>query len=115
MSLNSFVRDGGEVIVTSGNRLAIDTASDFSRIIREALESSHLVAIEFEPEVELDITCVQILCSACKSAANSGKVFTYHGLKPQALSDIIASCGAERRSVCKHNNESTCIWFGGTN
>lgn len=115
MPLNSSVREGGETIITSGGRLTIESAADFSRIIREALDASHLVALEFEPGVEVDITTVQILCSACKSAANSGKIFTYHGLKPQALSDIISSCGAERHSVCKHNNESTCIWFGGTN
>ena len=115
MSLNSSVRENGETIITSGERLTIENAAEFSRIIRDALEASHLVAIEFEPAVEIDITCVQILCSACKSAANSGKVFSYHGPQPHSLADIITRCGAERHSVCKHNNGSTCIWFGGVN
>ena len=114
MPLNSSVRENGEIIVTSGDRLTIENAAEFSRIIREALEAAHLVAVEFEPTVEIDITGVQILCSACKSAADSGKVFSYHGPQPQALTDIITSSGAERHSACKHNNNSSCIWFGGT-
>ena len=115
MPLNSSVRENGEIIITSGDRLTIETAADFSRIIREALEASNSVALEFEPAVEFDITGVQILCSACKSAAQSGKTFSFHGPQPQALAEIITSSGAERRAVCKYNNDSTCIWFGGAN
>ena len=113
MPLNSSVRENGEIIITSGSRLTIENAAEFSRITREALEASRNVSIEFEPDVDIDITGVQILCSACKSASESAATFSYHGLQPQALSDIIAMSGAERRAVCKHNNDTTCIWFGG--
>lgn len=115
MPLNSSVRENGEIIVTSGDRLTIENAAEFSRIIREAFEASKSIAIEFEPAVEIDITGIQIICSACKSAALSGNTFSYHGKRPQALADIISSSGAERHAVCKHNNDSTCVWFGGIN
>lgn len=113
MPLNSSVREHGEIIITSGDRLTIENASEFTRIVREALEASENIAIEFDPAAEIDITAVQILCSACKSAAQSGKTFSYTGLQPKALADIISNTGAERRATCKHNNDSTCIWFGG--
>lgn len=113
MPLNSSIRETGEIIITSGARLTIENAADFSRIVREALEASKKVAIEFEPTVEIDITGVQILCSACKSAAAAGSSFSYHGPQPSALANVIISSGAERHAVCKHNNDSTCIWFGG--
>lgn len=113
MPLNSSVRENGAIIVTSGDRLTIENAAEFSRIIREALEASNNVAIEFEPTVEIDITGMQILCSACKSAARSGRVFSFNGPQPQALSDIITCSGAVRHAGCKHNNDSTCTWFGG--
>lgn len=115
MSLNSSVREDGQMVITSGDRLTIENAAEFSRLISEAFEASHVVSVEFEPDVEIDITGVQVLCSACKSAAQGGKIFSYHGPQPQALANIIISSGAERRAVCKHNNDSTCIWFGGTN
>ena len=114
MTLNSSIRENGEIIITGGDRLTIENAAEFLRILKEALEASPNVSIEFEPAVKIDITGVQILCSACKSAANSGKTFSYHGPQPLALTDLIATCGAERHVVCKHNNDSTCIWFGGS-
>jgi anti-anti-sigma regulatory factor len=115
MPLNSSIRENGEIIITSGARLTIENAAEFSRIIREALEASKNVALEFEPAVEIDITGLQILCSACKSAASGGNSFSCHGPQPQALADIIISSGAGRNAACKHNNDSTCIWFGGVN
>jgi anti-anti-sigma regulatory factor len=114
MPLNSSVRENGEIIITSGDRLTIENAAEFSRIVREALEASKNVAIEFEPAVEIDITDVQVLCSACKSAAQSNNQFSYHGPQPQALADVIAKSGAERNAICKYNNNSKCFWFGGT-
>jgi anti-anti-sigma regulatory factor len=113
MPLNSSVRENGDVVITSGNSLTIENAAEFSRLLREAIEAAKLVAIEFEPGVAIDITGVQAICSACKSAVQGGKVFTYHGPQPQAMTDIISSSGAGRHAACKHNNNSTCIWFGG--
>lgn len=115
MPLNSSVRENGDIIITSGDRLTIETAAEFSRIVREALGASKNVALEFEPGLEIDITGMQVLCSACKSAAQNGNVFLYRGPQPQALAGIITSSGTEPNAVCKHNNNSTCVWFGGGN
>ena len=114
MPLNSSVRENGEIIVTSGSRLTIENAAEFSRILCEALDASKNVTVEFEPDVEIDITGVQVICSACKKAAQDGSMFLYNGTQPQALVDIIASSGAERNTICKYNNNSNCLWFRGT-
>lgn len=115
MPLTSSVRENGDIIISSGDRLTIENAAEFTRIAREALESANTVAIEFEEGAAIDITGVQVLCSACKSAAQYGKIFTFHGAQPAALLEVIDACGATRHAVCKHNNDATCIWFGGAN
>ena len=114
MALNSSCRENGDIMITSGDRLTIENAADFARLVRESLESSKSVAVEFEPDVEIDITGMQIICSACKSAAVNGHSFTFYGLKPPKMADLIVVSGAERNAACKHNNDATCIWFGGT-
>lgn len=113
MPLNSSVRESGEIVITSGNRLTIENIDEFIRIVREALQAAKSVSIEFEPDVEIDITGMQAICAACKSAAARGKMFLYNGPQPKCLTDAIAACGAERRAFCKHNNNSICTWFGG--
>ena len=113
MALNSSYRENGSIVITSGDRLTIENSAEFARLVREALDAVQTVQVEFEADVAMDITGVQILCSACKTAANSGKTFSYSGMQPKGLAEIITSCGAERHAACKHNNNSTCIWFGG--
>ena len=113
MPLNSSVRENGEIVITSGDRLTIENAADFARLVREALDSSNVVAIEFEAAVEIDLTGLQILHSACMSAAENGKTFSYHGRQPQALSDLLAASGVTRHMGCKNNNNADCLWFGG--
>jgi len=106
---------GDASIISSSNCLTIEAVDDFARIIREAFDRTTHILIEFDPLLEIDITGLQILCSACKSAAACGKTFSYRGALPQTLTDIISRSGAERHPVCKQNNNSTCIWFGGAN
>ncbi|MDD2853271.1 MAG: STAS domain-containing protein [Desulfuromonadaceae bacterium] len=113
MPLNSSVGENGAIKITSGERLTIENAAEFSRITTEALAASNSVFIDFDPAVEIDITGMQILCSACKSSAQSGKTFSFQGPRPPHLTELITACGAERHATCKHNNDSTCIWFGG--
>ena len=114
VALDSFVDGHGVTTVTSGVKLTIENVAGFLQIVRESLKTSDSVAITFEPSLEIDITGVQILCSACKSAALGGKVLSYYGPQPQGLADIIKSSGAARYTACRHNNDSLCAWFGGS-
>lgn len=113
MPLTSTVLEHGEIMIASGERITIETAADFARLTRDALKTSNTVAIAFEPAVEIDLTGLQVLCAACRNAAANGKVFALHGPVPRSLTDMAAACGAERHTVCKHNNNSACLWFGG--
>lgn len=113
MSSNSSALESGEIIITSGDRLSVENAAVFLQHVREALQVSKNVTVEFEPEVEIDITGVQVICAACRSAAANGKTFSYKGPPPRGLSEIIAACGGEHHAAtCKHIKDSTCIWFG---
>jgi len=112
MTLTSTCRENGQIVISSGDRITIESAADFARLLREGLEASQTVALEFEPGVEIDITGLQLICSACKTAAARGVTLSCQGTRPQALNDMIASCGAQRHTACKQNMNSNCIWFG---
>jgi anti-anti-sigma regulatory factor len=111
-TLNSSGQDNGEIVISSGKRLTIETAADFTQRIRKGLSAAGSVAVVFDADVELDITALQVLCSACRTAAAEGKTFSYRGGQPKALADLIAACGAGFHGPCKNNNDSICIWFG---
>ncbi len=114
MSFNSVVNENGAIVISTGDRLTIETVGEFFSILTEVLSAAREVYLEFDPEMEIDITGVQIICSACKSACREGSVFLYRGLLPSSLLHLIERSGVQRNALCKHNNNSTCIWFGGT-
>lgn len=106
-------REDGSITVSSGERLTIENAADFATCIREALAASPRVAVEFAATVEVDLAALQILCSACKTAAAEGKSLTHQGPATEFWRQLIVSAGAERLGSCRHNNNNPCIWFGG--
>lgn len=113
MALTSTCRENGDIVITSGDRLTIENAAEFLNLLREGFEASRRVTLEFEEGMEIDLTGIQLICSACKTAAAQGKSFTYGGIRPAALDGVIQACGAERHTACKQNNNSNCLWFGG--
>lgn len=96
-------------IVGSGEKLTIETTADFAQRIRKELTGATTVVVEFEPVVELDITALQVLCSACKTAAAEGKKFTHRGPIPQALVDLAGAVGSAHHAHCTQNN-MTCFF-----
>ena len=113
-TLSSTCRENVSIMISSGERLTIENAAAFVACLRDALACSPCVAVEFDADVEVDVTTLQILCSACKTAAAEGKTLTHHGPGAESLQRLIASAGAERLDHCRHNNNNPCIWFSGT-
>jgi len=104
----------GEIVIPSGAKLTIETSSEFLTLLREALAQANTVVVEFDPQVQVDVTALQLLCSACKSAAAVGKTFVRRGGQPETLSQLVAAAGGGCHGACKHNNSMCCSWFGGT-
>lgn len=103
-----------ERVISTTNRLTIETVADCGQRIRQALTEATTVVIAFEPEMEIDITALQLLCSACATAAAEGKRCLYRGRPPRALLDLLTAAGAERHQHCSKNTNTSCFrHFGG--
>lgn len=105
---NSPLSDNERVISTT-SRLTIETVADCGQRIRQGLAEANTVVIVFEPEMEIDITALQLFCSACATAAAEGKQCLYRGQPPRALIDLLAAAGAERHQHCSKNHNTTCF------
>ena len=99
--------------VNSGERLTIETIGDFAERIRKNLGENDTVFIEFQDDVELDITALQILCSACRTAAAAGKKIMCRGPLPDSLGQLAATAGSERHDHCKIDSTSCFRKLGG--
>jgi len=102
-----------ERVIASGDKLTIETIADFARQIREGLAEADTVVIDFAENVEVDITALQIFCSACLTATAMNKNIVHRGMLPQSLQNLAAAAGSERKEHCKNNNISCFRQFGG--
>lgn len=112
---SSHLPDSGEpLILDSPAQLTIETIGDFAAKVRTAISERTALAIRFPAIVELDITALQLFCSACKTAGEAGKSFTYHGPLPEALLSLAAASGAERQGKCTINHSACFRKTGGS-
>jgi hypothetical protein len=107
-------RHGDERVISSGERLTIETIGDFAQQLRSALAEAGTVVIEFDENLELDITALQVFCSACQTATAAGKKFIHRGPLPASLTILATAAGTERHEHCKNNNPSCFRQFGGS-
>jgi len=94
--------------INVGSRLSIETIADFAQQIRTGLNEADEVLVAFEPDVEIDVTALQVFCAACKTAAAEGKHFACSSPLPRSLRDLIAATGSERHEHCSVNS-SACF------
>ena len=106
-------KDKNARTVSSGDRLTIETIGDFAEHLRQGLSEGESVFIEFQDDVELDITALQVLCSACRTAAAAGKKITCRGSLPDSLRRLAVIAGSERHDHCKINSTSCFRKLGG--
>lgn len=115
--MEQFTKSGSQgdtrMVINSGDRLTIETIAGFIQLIRKGLTETTTVVIEFDPNVEMDITALQFFCSACKTALAEGKRFTHRGPPPKALLELLAAVGAECHEHCINDNMACFRQLGG--
>lgn len=108
-------QQASEIVISSGHRLTIETIADYIQRIRAGLDEAETVVLEFDPDVEMDITALQVFCSSCNTATSKGRRCIHRGPLPQALIDLSVAAGSERHKYCKNNNEFCFRQIGGIN
>lgn len=112
-AMGSVRQDDGGILINSGARLTIDNIAEFAKLLKAGLDEASEVVVSFDPGLEADMTAMQVLCSAHRTAATTGKVFARRGEMPKALRDLVVAAGSERHRPCTYNNGDPCPWFEG--
>lgn len=102
-----------EIVIATGDRLTIETTGEFAEKIRTALNGAARVVIDFDPNLTLDITALQLFCSACAQATAEGKAIIHRGASPAALLELAEAAGTERHMRCRNANRTCFRQFGG--
>ena len=110
---HNFSADGSTLDINICGRLAIDTVADLLAIFKEQIPAAAKVRLNAAEVTEVDLTGLQLICSACRAASQSEKKFDFSGPVSAAMHAAIADVGLKRYTVCKHNADMPCIWCQG--
>jgi anti-anti-sigma regulatory factor len=97
------------LVVFEGDLTLIQAEEMKQRLLR-ALTAGDAVTIRFGSVGDLDLSCLQLLCSAHRSAKRLGKPLCIDGEIPSPLREAADAGGFSRVMGCKYDNEKTCLW-----
>ncbi|HVI51892.1 MAG TPA: STAS domain-containing protein [Candidatus Sulfotelmatobacter sp.] len=84
------------VVIGFSGSATIRQADDVAHRLRQALESSDRIEVDCSELDEVDVTFLQLILAAHKSAEADGKVLVLSSPAKGALLDAVAICGAEQ-------------------
>jgi len=104
--------DGSMTVVLNGT-LTIASSGELHRVLSEALHGTQRVELDLQRLEEIDLSAMQVICSACKSASKQKQTLVCLSGIPDCLAALGRNLGAPRELPCIQNGNDPCIWFGG--
>ncbi len=104
----------GFCTLTAEGSLTIECAEAFKSSLVKAMDSNNKIIIKGDGTEAVDLTAVQILCAAHKTAASSKKELIIDDQLLEIFKDSIQWSGLSLKSLCvsgKHKAE--CMWLTG--
>ncbi len=104
---------GGMGILTIGGELTIERAAELRKMLIKSLEIADTVRIRLENVTAVDLSCLQLLCSAHRTALNLNKNLTLSSKMSQVFRQAVEDAGYFRLSGCAPDSYKSCLWIGG--
>jgi anti-anti-sigma factor len=92
--------------------LTIERANELKRALLDALNSCGRIVIDLEGLTDLDLSTVQLFCSAHRTSLKDGKHLALHERKSQSLKQMVRDAGLVRTLGCHKDPNKKCLWIG---
>ena len=109
-----FTRTGNKGVVTLDGDVTLQQAEELRCVLIKALVDADEVSLEMEKVQKVDLSCLQLLCSAHRSATRFEKKLVFSGCPPQALKDAVEVSGFSRVTGCRLDCDKSCLWMSVT-
>ena len=104
------INKGGRAIVEASESLTVEQADHLYDRLRDALEGKYKsVVIDLSGTTELDVSCLQVLCAAHKSAARMNMDISL-SMMPALVEQAVSVAGFHKHEVCESELNATCLW-----
>ena len=101
-----------ETVVALTGPMTIERAGELREGLLEAFALGKKVQLSLAGVTEVDLTGLQLLCSAHRSALADGLEFSVTG-NSEILGSVAESAGMLRHTGCVEDTSGSCIWKRG--
>jgi anti-anti-sigma factor len=103
----------GDRVVTLKGEVTIQQAEQLRMALMEAFEAGDRVRVDLQRVTEVDLSCLQILCSAHRTSLANNKLISIGSLRAEVFNEILVRAGMRRHIGCPQDVHHTCLWSGG--
>lgn len=108
--------DGGDCVVLKlEGDLTIQVAGELRDAVLRAQESAGHLALNLETVTGVDVSCLQVFCSAHRTLVKSGRQLSLVHPVPASFMQSVREAGYERERGCALDIHHTCLWSMGAN
>ncbi|MGA3118151.1 MAG: STAS domain-containing protein [Syntrophobacteraceae bacterium] len=91
----------------------IERANELKCVLLEILNTCEHMTIDIEGLTELDLSAVQLFCSAHRTSLRDGKHLALHERKSETFKRMVCDAGFVRTIGCHKDPGKSCLWTGG--
>jgi anti-anti-sigma factor len=106
-------QSGSTSVLKLKGRCTVEHATDLRAVLIDTLTSREQLVVTLEEVDALDLSCLQLLCSAHRTSLDRNGSFILGGTVPEAFRRIVDAAGYCRAVSCPHDSDTDCLWKGG--
>ncbi len=101
---------GNTCTITLEGDVTLPHSEELKKVLIKALLDTDDISVHTENLRETDLSCLQLLCSAHRSAVRLKKRIAFAGTAGKAFKDAVDESGFARVRGCKLDCEKNCLW-----
>lgn len=108
--MSTYEESNNRGTLTLEGDLSLAQTEEFRMLLIKAIINVDELVIAFGKIRDVDLSCLQLLCSVHRSSIRMKKRVVFSGTWPKAFRKAVSDAGYSRTSGCNLDLSSSCLW-----
>jgi ABC-type transporter Mla MlaB component len=108
----TYLEENNRGTLTLDGVLTLSQAEELKMFLIKAIINVDQVFLALGDVQEIDLSCLQLLCSAHRSAIRMNKTVAFTGAWTESFKKAVHQAGYARTVGCSLDCSGSCIWMG---
>ena len=100
-------------VLTFGGDLTVENIQQLYGTLQAALDNTRELSLTFTDVTAVDLSFVQLLCAAHRTAVRADKIMKVSSHRPEILKAAVRELGFVREEGCTLDIQGSCLWKEG--